>query len=129
MTPAEFTARAVGLPWKRWRSDWHAADCFGLVVLYWREVHGRDLGSVPQTDISTGFSVAAGWEPCETEPGACGFMAYSGGAPAHCGILIAPDAVLHSLGGEHRGGSVRMTGLALMRRIYSDITFHRPKPC
>ena len=42
---------------------------------------------------------------------------------------ITADTVLHSLGDEKRGGSVRTTGLALMRRVYSDITFHRPATC
>ena len=56
-------------------------------------------------------------------------MAYHRGAPAHCGVLITADTVLHSLGDEKRGGSVRTTGLALMRRVYSDITFHRPATC
>lgn len=129
MTPAEFAARAVGLPWVRWRSDWKSCDCFGLLILYWREVHGQDLGAVPHTDIATGFAAAAGWQRCEPEPGACAFMAYHRGAPAHCGVLITADTVLHSLGDEERGGSVRTTGLALMRRVYTDITFHRPATC
>ncbi len=131
MTPAEFAARAVGLPWRRWRSDWTACDCFGLVVLYWREVHGIDLGQVPQTDIATGFSAATGWQECEPEPGACGFMAWVEGAPAHCGILIDASHVLHAQEGHPRpeAGSVRVTRLDAMRRLYPDLRFYRYAPC
>lgn len=129
MTPAAFADRCMalpGLPWVRWRSDWAGADCFGLLVLFWREVHGIDLGPVPQTDIAAGFEAARGWVPCEPQPGASAWMAFdAAGAPQHCGVLLDAGSVLHSQGDEESGGSVRITRLQAMRRMYPDIRFYR----
>jgi cell wall-associated NlpC family hydrolase len=130
MTADEFAARAVGLPWVRWRSDWQACDCFGLLVLYHREVHGIDLGPVPQTDIAAGFSAADGWRECGTDDGAACFMAWRGGAPAHCGIVLPGRRLLHAEGSPERGGSVRISRLSALDRAYSgDLRFYRHTTC
>lgn len=128
MTPEQFAAQAVGLPWVRWRSDWQAADCYGVIVLYHREVLGVELGEVPQTDIATGFGASAGWVECDPTPGSTCFMAWDDGAPSHCGVLLAPDEVLHSDGSLERVGSVRVSSLRLMRRLHEDIRFYRFLP-
>lgn len=125
MTPAEFAAHSVGVPWVRWGSSWSGMDCYGLIVLYAREVWGIDLDAVPRTDIADGFSALRDdWPECEPAPGAAAFMAWHGGAPRHCGMLLAGDMLLHSEGDVSRGGSVRLTRLAAMRRLYDDIRFH-----
>lgn len=129
LSPEEFTLRAIGVPWVKWRSDWQACDCFGLIVLYFREVLGVDLGEVPQTDIATGFFEADGWIECRPEAGATAWMAWRGGAPTHCGVLLAGARLLHSEGSETHPGNVRITRLAAMRRVYSDIRFYRYSPC
>lgn len=128
MTPDTFLARALalpGLPWVRWRAGWDGADCFGLVVLWHREVLGIDLGEVPQTDIATGFDSATGWRPCDPVPGAAAWMAWQGGAPAHCGILALPGMVLHTDGDIDRPGLARLTRLTALQRIYPDVRFYR----
>ena len=126
MTAIEFVHRAVGIPWVRWGSSWDGADCYGLIVLYCREVLGIELGDVPQTDIASGFAEASGWVACGPEDGAVGWMAWRDGAPSHCGIVLPGGSMLHSQGIEGHGGSVRVTRLAILRRLYSDITYHRP---
>lgn len=128
MTAQEFATRAVGLPWVRWRSDWQAVDCFGLIVLYHREVLGIDLGAVPQLDIASGFHAAQGWRECGIEAGATCFMAWRNGAPTHCGILLPGAMVLHSEGSDEHPGSVRITRLAAMQRAYGEIRFYRHDP-
>lgn len=129
MTPDEFARRMVGVPWVRWRSDFAACDCFGLVVLYWRHVLGVELGEVPRTDIAAGFSGVRGWSECGPEPGACGFMTWVDGSPTHCGILLPGGMLLHSREDPVGGGSVRQTRLALMARICADLRFYRYDPC
>ena len=129
MTAEEFAARAVGVPWVRWRADWRGMDCFGLLVLYFREVLGVELGEVPQTDIAAGFSAARGWVQCEAEPGATAWMAWRDGAPTHCGMLLPDGRVLHAFGGQDHAGEVRATRLSVMRRIYADLRFYRYAPC
>lgn len=129
LTQSEFIARAIGIPWVRWRSDWQAADCFGLVVLYFREVLGLDLGGVPQTDIATGFDHAEGWVECHQQDGAIAFMAWRHGSPTHCGVIVAGGMVLHSEGSDAHPGSVRLSRLAAVQRVYGDIKFYRYNPC
>lgn len=134
MTAAEFAQRAMqapGIPWVRWRSDWAACDCFGLVVLFYRVVHGLELGPVPQTDIASGFAAARGWRECEAAPGASAWMAFDAGTPPrprHCGVVLDALHLLHSEGQEG-GGGVRITRLAVMRRLYPDTRFFRPTAC
>ncbi len=122
MTPAEFAARAVGIPWRRWAASWEAADCFGLVVLFHREVLGLDVGPVPQTDIAAGFAAAQGWLQCDPMPGATGFMTWRDGAPTHCGVLALPGMLLHAEEGHPvaERGAVRLTRMAVMQRACPD---------
>lgn len=129
MTPAEFAGRAVGKPWRKWHASWSAMDCFGLIVLYFREVLGLDLGAVPHTDIASGFTRARGWIECGPEAGATCFMAWRDGAPCHCGVLLPGGQVLHSEGSDARAGSVRVTRLSAMLRLYGDLKFYRYAPC
>lgn len=126
LTPEAFVRRAVGLPWVRWRSDWTGADCFGLLVLYFREVLGVDLGPVPQTDIASGFSSASGWVQCGPEPGATAWMAWRDGAPTHCGVLLPDGALLHCEGTPERPGRARVSRMAAVAQFYGDdIRFYR----
>ena len=130
MTPDAFAARAVGLPWVRWRSDWAACDCYGLLVLYFREVHGVDLGAVPQTDIAAGFAqLGSDWRECGPEPGVAAFMSYLDGAPQHCGVMLPGGRLLHAEGSETTGGSTRVSRLAAWSRIYPDTRFYRHRLC
>lgn len=128
LTPDEFAARAVGVPWVRWRSDWGACDCFGLIVLYFREVLGVDLGPVPQVDIAAGFEGAQGWVEAGPEANATAWMAWLGGRPRHCGIVMPGGMLLHCEGDEDRAGSVRLTRLSAVSRVYGQIRFYRYAP-
>lgn len=125
LTPSQFAARTVGLPWVRWRSDFDAADCYGIVVLYHRHVLGIELGEVPATDIASGFHAAAGWSECEPEAGVTCFMSWRDGAPTHCGVLLTGTDVLHAEGNQDHPGSVRVSRLAVVQRAYGLIKFYR----
>ena len=134
MTADDFAARCMalpGLPWVRWRSDWQACDCYGLIVLYFREVLGIDLGPVPQTDIASGFALASGWAECGPEPGVSCFMAFRAGAASHCGVLLPGGRLLHSQEGhpDPSTGGVRITRLEVMTRVYPDLRFYRYITC
>ena len=129
LTPAQFANRTIGVPWVKWRSDFEATDCFGLLILYHRHVLGIELGEVPTTDIAAGFHQATGWAECAPEAGTTCFMAWRNGAPTHCGILITPTEVLHAEGNEQHLGSVRVSRLAAVQRMYGLIKFYRYQPC
>ncbi|HRI16892.1 MAG TPA: NlpC/P60 family protein [Burkholderiaceae bacterium] len=131
MTPLQFADACLALPpvrWVRWAANWERreADCWGLVTLYWRLVLGVDLGPVPRSNLEAGYWAALEhWPECEPEPGAAVFLAWQGGRPMHCGVLLPGGMLLHAEGDEKHGGSVRLTRLAAMRRVYSDLRFHR----
>ncbi len=131
LTPHQFADACMAVPamrWVRWAADWERreADCWGLVTLYWRLVRGVDLGPVPRTDIEAGYWAARDvWPECGPEPGATVFMAWQSGRPRHCGIVLPGGMLLHAEGDEEHGGSVRMTRIAAMQRLYSDLRFHR----
>lgn len=117
------------MPWRKWQASWECSDCFGLVVLYFREVLDIDLGEVPHTDIADGFARARGWIECGPEVGATCFMAWRDGSPTHCGVLIDARTVLHSEGSDDHPGSVRVTRLAAMQRMHGQLRFYRYEPC
>lgn len=130
MTPDQFIARAMalpGLPWRRWCAGWDGADCFGLVVLWHREVLGIELKPVAWgDDRQADFNAhGGGWVSCDPEPGATAWMAWHRGAPAHCGILALPGLVLHSDGYVDRPGLVRLTRLSALQRLHPDLRFYR----
>ena len=53
-------------------------------------------------------------------------MAWRGGAPRHCGVLLDPLTVLHAEGNEDHPGNVRVSRLRAVRQVYGDdIRFHR----
>jgi len=105
-------------------------DCYGLVVLYYREVLGIDLPDVPHEELAYGFSMIGGaWERTESAVDGVGFMSYRGDTPTHCGLYVGDGWLLHSHGNNEVGGSVRMTKLDAMKRIYGRIEFYRMKEC
>lgn len=118
MTPAEFVEKAVGLPWVKWRSDFDGLDCFGLAVLYHREVLGIELGAVPQLEIADGFARATGWRECES---GVLFMAFKGEQAVHCGIILPWGDVIHSEGSDDQAGNVRVSPLRTIRRMYGPL--------
>ena len=130
LTPEEFIRRAVGIPWVRWRSDWFACDCYGLVLLWMREVRGVNLGTVPQTDIATGFPETRVWAECGYDRDATVFFSWRNGAPTHCGVLAPHGFALHSQEGSpvSESGSVRLTRLEVMARAVPDLRFYRYSP-
>jgi cell wall-associated NlpC family hydrolase len=126
VTPTEFVARAVGLPWARWRADWQAMDCYGLIVLWHREVLGVELGGVPQTNIAAGFGASTGWEELPgPAAGATCWMAWRAGSPTHCGVVLAGGYVLHSEGRVDRPGNVRRTRIRALAQVYGQIRYYR----
>ncbi|URI08775.1 NlpC/P60 family protein [Aquincola tertiaricarbonis] len=129
LSPDEFVRRIVGTPWCRWRADWEAVDCYGLIVLWHREVLSLDLGPVPQCDIAEGFASATGWTECELQAGATCFMAWREGAPTHCGVVLDGARVLHAEGSVDHPGNVRVSRLSAVERVYGALRFYRYAAC
>lgn len=126
MSPAEFAARCMAMDgprYERWATGWGAADCYGLIALYWREVIGRELQPTPLESMAAGFAVlGSAWAESGPVPGACGFMAWADNGPRHCGVLLPGGELLHT---EDPSGP-RITRLAAMHRLHPDIRFYVP---
>lgn len=132
MSPAEFASRMVGCPWVKWRADFDAADCYGVVVLYFREVMGIELEPALWEADSKLDAFAAHsdrWQECAPEAGATCFMAWRDGSPTHCGVLLDQRTVIHAEGSEEHPGSVRVSRLAAMQRVYGQLKFYRYSEC
>ena len=135
MTPEQFADRFMGTDgprYRRWSSSWEFCDCFGAIVLYWREVVGVELVPEPATcsGMADGFAaLAPAWRECGPLPGACGFMAWDVGLPRHCGVLLPGGDLLHTEApGLGSAGGPRITRLAAMARLYPDLRFYAPTP-
>lgn len=103
-------------------------DCYGLLILYFREVLGIELEGVQWTDKAEAFESFKCWQQCEPEAGATCWMSWRNGAPVHCGVLLPGARVLHSEGSEDHPGSVRVTRLAAVIRAYGEIRYYRYQP-
>lgn len=128
MTKTDFINKAVGLPWVRWGSDWNGCDCYGLIVLYYREVLGISLPDVPKKSLAEGLAeIVHQWEEVlEDEPPEA-FISFVDSEPAHVGLYIGHNLVLHAQGSPDNTGSTRVTALKIMRRTFGDVKFYRLK--
>lgn len=129
MTPAEFVDKAVGIRWKKDAAGWDGCNCYGLIMLWYRHVHGLVLATPLETEIVAGFHAAQGWHECAPELGATCWMAWRDGAPNHCGVMLSPTEVLHAEGSQVHPGSVRVSSLRAVRFCYGEIRFYRYTPC
>ena len=127
----EFTTKIMGCPWVEGGSTFSGADCWGVVVLYYRNVHGIELENdhheahIGRIDVGIAEQLATGdWvETFSPDEDGVVFMAYAGDSPRHCGV-ISNGRVLHSAGGRERKlAFCRRDRIEVMSRIYRDMRF------
>ena len=131
MTVDDFTTLIFETPWVEGGSTFSGADCWCVVVLYYRHVHGIELENDHHEahigHIETGIAeqLATGdWvETFSPDEDGVVFMAYVGDSPRHCGV-ISNSRVLHSSGGRERKlAFCRRDRIEVMSRIYRDMRF------
>lgn len=124
MTANEFTERMLGVPWKRWASDWHECDCWGLVTLYHKHVLGIDV-DFPRVMLTEGFEMLLPeFKKLDApESNSTVFLCFYGKIPTHCGIVIG-DTILHSNGSESRPGMVRIDRIRAAEKVYGKLEFY-----
>ena len=104
MTLREFTARAVGVPFKARASCYDGWDCYGLVRRAYRDVYGIDL-----VNWSKGYDRVNDWRTIEglfseamtdwrkilkPRPGDVAVI-FRLGRTIHCGLVLARRRILH----------------------------------
>jgi len=129
ITVNEFINAMAGVPWVERKASFTEADCWGVVVLFMRHVHGIELEQTHDMSMIEGMKAqldSGAWSECEADDGAVAFMAYRHGLPAHCGVVV-DGLVIHSGGGRRHAGFCRVDRLAVLQAEYRDIKYFTHK--
>lgn len=135
MDKLEFVERMVGVEWKHRRYDFGGVDCHGLVILYYREVLGIDIGVPPgyhddrsMQDCWHDEEQSGKWEQVDRPAeDTVVFTCYNGDRPAHVGIMISRTHALHCRGSIDEPGRVEVHKIKVLERMAGRVTFHRYK--
>lgn len=101
MSDDEFAALMLGKPYKDRCCSVDAVDCWGLVVTYYRMVHGVNIHHSDEYssggDFSTCFNEEVIYWQKHDSPVVGGiFVAYAGNIPRHVGVVLERDKILHA---------------------------------
>lgn len=120
----EFIRKMIGVPWANRSCTFDAVDCWGLCVLYYRHVLGIELHQTPDYEAGENFftcyeSDVVFWQRSDVPVNGGIFVAYTGSAPAHVGLIVNHRA-LHSRG---EGGGVRIDSLLVLQRAFTRLEY------
>ena len=127
MTQSEFITKVIGKPWVDRACSMDKMDCWGLVVLYYRHVMGKELQHSDNYDSMGDFvqcydDILWQWVDGGFSDTGCMVTFYNGDNPNHVGINIGGGKILHSRG---EGGSVKVDHLAAMLKVYTRVEFKK----
>lgn len=125
MTKSDFIAKVIGKPWSDRSCSFDKADCWGLVVLYYRHVMNKELHHAEGYESGEDFitcheRILYQWVVVEKPTDGCMISFFNGSNPNHVGIYIGGGKVLHSSG---ENGNIRVNNLACLMKIYSKSEF------
>lgn len=126
MRSDEFCQNMIGIPWSERACSDERVDCWGLVVLYFRQVLGIELhqeaGYQAGNDFITCYrDNVVFWEKSEIPQDNCIFVCYTGSNPNHVGIILNGMA-LHA---SQSAGCVRYDKLRVIERNFTKVEFLR----
>ena len=124
MTKDEFIRRVIGVLWANRACSFEKVDCWGLCVLYYRNVLGIELHQTPDYEAGADFFTCyegdvVFWRQVDKPVDGGIFVGYRGSQPAHVGLVLNRQA-LHSRG---ENGSVRMDSLLVIQRAFTKVEF------
>lgn len=125
MLKNEFIERVEGMPWHNRACSFDGADCWGLVVLYYRHVLGVELHNVPGYESESDFATCffreiVFWNKSDTFSEGDMFVAYYGAQPVHVGLIVDGKA-LHSRG---ENGHVRSDHIRTIQKLFTRVEFY-----
>ncbi len=129
MKQVEFIKKMLHKPWVNRSVSWDSVDCYGLVIMYYLHVMGKELPAID--GFKEGHHISECWNNSSwktvDEPIDNGlvFTCYSGNKPAHVGILISKTKVIHARGDSKAAGKVEIHSLQALKRLYGKITYHQ----
>jgi len=121
-----FISRMIGIPWANRACSFDAADCWGLVVLFYRHVLGLDIHHTADYEAGKEFVTCFDgdvvfWSSVDHPVDNGIFVGYIGSHPAHVGIVIG-DSAFHSRG---ECGSVKVDTLRAIERKFTRVEFYK----
>ncbi|OKP29434.1 hypothetical protein BSQ40_09145 [Serratia fonticola] len=119
----------TGKPWSNRACTFEAADCWGLVVLYYRHVLGIEIHQTPDYEAGRDFLTCLEGDRVFWQPSALAvdngiFIAYYGSAPIHVGLIVDGQA-FHSRG---EAGHVRLDKLRTLEKVFTKLEFYHYAP-
>lgn len=125
MSKEEFLSRVLGIPWKNRGCTFEAADCWGLVTLYYRHVLGIEIHQTPDYESGCDFLTCYDadvvfWQHEDSFIDDGIFVAWVGSNPVHVGLIIDGRA-LHSRGDN---GHVRPDAIRTIQKLFTRVEFY-----
>lgn len=125
MTKDEFVCKTIGKPWSNRACSFSLVDCWGLVVLYYRHVIGKELHHTKDYESGSDFITCFNGEVVfwgrVTQPSDGDiFVAYIGAVPVHVGLVIDGKAYHSRAESSH----VRFDKLRTIERIFTKVEYY-----
>lgn len=125
MSKEEFLSRVLGIPWKNRACTFEAADCWGLVTLYYRHVLGIEIHQTPDYEAGCDFLTCYDadvvfWQREDSFIDDGIFVAWIGSNPVHVGLIIDGRAI-HSRGDN---GHVRPDAIRTIQKLFTRVEFY-----
>lgn len=122
----EFISRIEGVPWSNRACSFDAADCWGLVVMYYRHVLGIEVHQTADYESGRDFMTCYDadvvfWQRSETFCNEGIFVAWVGSQPVHVGLILGGRA-LHSRGED---GHVRFDAIRTIQKLFTRVEFYQ----
>ncbi|HHA2290369.1 TPA: NlpC/P60 family protein [Enterobacter ludwigii] len=122
----EFISRIEGAPWSNRACSFDAADCWGLVVMYYRHVLGIEVHQTADYESGRDFMTCYDadvvfWQRSETFCDEGIFVAWVGCQPVHVGLIVDGRA-LHSRG---ENGHVRFDAIRTIQKLFTRVEFYQ----
>lgn len=126
MSKDDFLSRVTGIPWQNRACSLEAADCWGLVVLYYRHVLGIEIHQTADYESGDDFLTCYDgdvvfWRRTESFSDDGIFVAWIGSNPVHVGLIIDGRA-LHSRG---ENGHVRSDAIRTIQKLFTKVEFYQ----
>lgn len=122
----EFISRIEGVPWSNRACSFDVADCWGLVVMYYRHVLGIEVHQTADYESGRDFMTCYDadvvfWQRSETFCDEGIFVAWVGSQPVHVGLILEGRA-LHSRG---ENGHVRFDAIRTIQKLFTRVEFYQ----
>lgn len=122
MSDADFFTLMLGKPYADRHCTYDAVDCWGLIALYYRDVHGVNIHHSDDyskgSDFLTCFSDEVLFWEKHDQPVIGGiFVSYYGSFPRHVGIVVGRDKILHA----REKTAVRFDRIETLKRVSTKV--------